>query len=295
MDRKDSAAKVFSLGNEGDYGFFILHQGMLIYADPDQEPQLEVPIRILQDVVLQPNTSEKNMSKLFLVYNFETGFEILLPQGIAIKARLWILSNLGMMDAKYPVRTKKEETSNEKQDKPKKIYSTILIIFVIGFIGVLLSLIFKPAAFMSVRNSFVRQNPHLAEEYYQKAVSEQEAGNYNSAISFYQKAVLYNKENQNYRDKKNDALALRIEQNIVIGNFVQAKEDLNSLPNSYEKKSFYQGKIDKASQNYTLTGADFSELVSLFFRSFLTNDPNVKQKFSDKAHLFSQKLEFTLK
>ena len=76
---------------------------------------------------------------------------------------------------------------------------------------------------------------------------------------------------------------------------MQAKEDLNSLPNSYEKKSFYQGKIDKASQNYTLTGADFSELVSLFFRSFLTNDPNVKQKFSDKAHLFSQKLEFTLK
>jgi hypothetical protein len=285
---------VFSLGKNGMFGFFVIHKGFLIYTDPDKEPQIEIPIRILQDVLVETSRPKENISNMKIVFNFEVGFEIDLPSSIAEKAKIWILSILGMPNSVYRAIEREDHTGSTSQKKPSHIYSVLILLFIIGFVVVGALFFFKPVLLSSVRSNFIKQDPFLALDYQKKGIEEEKKGHITSAISFFETALGYHPKNPTIREDLDRVLEKRIEQNIRVGNFIRAKQDLHKLSKENQNRKVYADKLKEASKNHTIKLVDVTEIVRLLFRNAFSDDPLLQQELNDKLQLFGQKLEFIL-
>jgi tetratricopeptide (TPR) repeat protein len=290
----NESSKVFPLGDGGQYGFFVIHQGLLFYADPSEEPQIKIPIRILQDVILEPQGAESTFIKLKIVCNFEIGFEIELPENIAQKAKIWILSILGMSNAAYNSLSNEKQVVSSSHKKTSKAYTLLTFILIIGFVFVGLFLIFKPFFLSLVQKNCVQQNPVLASEYQQQGREEESNGHIASAISMYETALLHHQENISIREDLDRVLGTRIEQNIQVGNFARAKQDIHKLSKKNPMQKVYFEKLRTVTSDYSIKPTDVFEIMHLFFSSAFTNDPILQQELNDKLQLFGQKLEFIL-
>ncbi len=287
-------SKVFPLGDSGQYGFFVVHQGLLFYTDPSEEPQVKIPIRILQDVILESQVVDPTLVRLKIVYNFEIGFEIELPENIAKKAKIWILSILGMSNAAYNSLSNEKQIASSFNKNPSKAYTFITFIMIIGFVLVGLFSVFKPFFLSMYQKNFVQQNPVIASEYQQKGREEEGNGHIASAISMYEIAILHHQENKSIREDLDRVLGKRIEQNIQVGNFARAKQDIHKLSKNNPIQKMYLKKLRTVTSDYSIRPNDVTEIIHLFFSSAITNDPILQQKLNDKLQLFGQKLEFFL-
>ncbi|MDD4028550.1 MAG: hypothetical protein PHI40_04130 [Caldisericia bacterium] len=287
-------SNVYSLGNNGEYGFFVIHKGYLIYTDPEKEPQIEIPIRILQDILLETDDSADSTSRMQFVFNFEIGFEIDLPNTIAQKSKIWILSILGMSNSTYTTLEREKQSAGSPPKEPSRVYTIVIAIVIIGFlIGVILFFL-KPLLFSSVQRNFVKQDHSLAMDYQKKGIEEEEKGHITSAVSFFEQALMHDQSDQSIREDLDRVLEKRIEQNINVGNFIRAKQDLYKLSKDNKNQKMYAERLKTASQNHTLKLSDVSEIVRLFFRSAFSKDPVLHQELNDKLQLFGKKLEFVL-
>jgi tetratricopeptide (TPR) repeat protein len=285
---------VYSLGKNGVFGFFVIHKGFLVYTDPDKDPQIEIPIRILQDVIVQSSRPEENISNMKIVFNFEVGFEIDLPSPVAEKAKIWILSILGMSNSAYRAIEREDHKESPSQKKPSRIYTVLTFLFIIGFVIAGAIFFFKPVLLTSVQSNFVKQDPFLALDYQKKGIEEEKKGHITSAISFFETALGYHPKNPTIREDLDRVLEKRIEQNIRVGNFVRAKQDLHKLSKENQNRKIYADKLKEASKNHTIKLVDVTEIVRLLFKSAFSDDPLVQQELNDKLQLFGQKLEFVL-
>ncbi|HPJ12202.1 MAG TPA: hypothetical protein PLV00_02250 [Caldisericia bacterium] len=288
----ESSSKVFPLGN-GQFGFFVIHKGLLFYTDPSEEPQVKIPIRILQDVILEPQKDDSSYVTLKIIYNFEIGFEIELPESIAKKAKIWILSILGMSNAAYnSVLNEKKVSSSQKN--PSKVYILSAFVLIIGFVLIGLFLLFKPFFLSMYQKNFVQQNPALASEYQQRGREEESNGHIASAVSMYEMALLHHQENMTIREDLDRVLGKRIEQNIQVGNFARAKQDIYKLSKKNPMQKVYFDKLKTSTSDYSIKLSDIYDILHLFFASAITNDSILQQELNDKLQLFGQKLEFIL-
>ncbi len=290
----ESSSKVFPLGDNGQYGFFVIHQGLLFYTDPSEEPQVKIPIRILQDVILEPQKNDPSYVKLKIVYNFEIGFEIELPESIAKKAKIWILSILGMSNAAYNSVSNEKQATSSSQKNPSKVYIILTFVLIIGFVLVGLFLLFKPFFLSTYQKNFVQQNPTLASEYQKRGRDEESNGHIASAVSMYEMALLHHQENMTIREDLDRVLGKRIEQNIQVGNFARAKQDIYKLSKKNPMQKVYFEKLKTVTSDYSIKLSDIYDILHLFFVSAITNDSILQQELNDKLQLFGQKLEFLL-
>jgi hypothetical protein len=110
----------------------------------------------------------------------------------------------------------------------------------------------------------------------------------------YETALLHHQENISIREDLDRVLGTRIEQNIQVGNFARAKQDIHKLSQKNPMQKVYFEKLRTVTSDYSIKPTDVFEIIHLFFSSAFTNDPILQQELNDKLQLFGQKLEFIL-
>ncbi|MCK5848565.1 MAG: hypothetical protein KAH01_05150 [Caldisericia bacterium] len=286
--------RVFQLG-DGQYGYFIINEGLLIYANDNKDQKFKVPVRILQDITVCRDSTDDSMAIVQLVYNYEAGFEVILPKEVAKQARLWILSYLGMIDAKYrsTIEPKKKKIPIKKKTN---VFYGILIVFL--FVGILMAgfkFIAKPFFLTKSSVYCVEENPKKAEEYFQKAIQQENEGNLSSAITYYSVAVQYNPKSKEMDDCREEAIEKRIDNSLRSGNYEKAYEYVVMLSDDNESKEHYKNRLKSVSSSFSVGFQDIASITSLFFKTLVVNDLKVKEKFEDQLIVFKKKVEFSLR